>query len=174
MVLQDHVTNWNHYIYIATILMATKLGKMVTYHEDLSLIHSHNILITWSHEITWQTKPIIFQLTQCLPTPNLVGRWLTVRGSQSLKPHDPLLTWPTWGHVTIWKNFISAFIILVATKLFRGLTSGRRFSKQFLKSWMTSAFDYVNFPAFCKFAFIFYLKKNSDVKLLTIFEQDYN
>ena len=30
------------------------------------IIMSHGPLITWSYEIRWQTKPIIFLLPQCL------------------------------------------------------------------------------------------------------------
>ena len=41
---------------------------------------SHDPLITWSCKITWQTKIVIFLLPQRLWLPNLVGRWLTLRG----------------------------------------------------------------------------------------------
>ena len=36
--------------------MATKLARVVTYHEVLALIKSHDTLITWSCKITLQTK----------------------------------------------------------------------------------------------------------------------
>ena len=42
-----------------------------------------------------------------------------------LKPHNPLIRWPTWNHVIIWKLYISAFTILIATILGRVLTSGK-------------------------------------------------
>ena len=50
-----------------------------------------------------------------------------------LKPHDPLIRWPIWGHMTIWKTYISIFTRLTATKLGRVVTSGRRFSTEMLK-----------------------------------------
>ena len=57
-----------------------------------------------------------------------------------LKPHDFFITWPIWGHVTIWKICISYFTRHLATKLGRGrvLTSGKRFSTQTFKSSPTS------------------------------------
>ena len=33
-----------------------------------------------------------------------------------LKPHNPLTTWPLWGHLTIWKIYISTFTKLMATE----------------------------------------------------------
>ena len=36
--------------------MATKLGWVLTYLEGVSLIKSHDPLITWSCEISWRTK----------------------------------------------------------------------------------------------------------------------
>ena len=50
-----------------------------------------------------------------------------------LKPHDPFIAWPTWGHVTIWKIYVSTLTRLMATKLGMLLTSVRRFSTQTLK-----------------------------------------
>ena len=39
--------------------------------------------------------------------------------------HDPLIKWPTWGHVTVWKICISIFMRFIANKLGRLLTLGR-------------------------------------------------
>ena len=36
--------------------MTIKLGRMVTYIEKNSRIMSHDLLATWSHEVTWQIK----------------------------------------------------------------------------------------------------------------------
>ena len=51
VVLQDHVTNKNHYISIRRVPMATKLGKMMTSLDGILLIMSHDHLITWPCEI---------------------------------------------------------------------------------------------------------------------------
>ena len=113
----------------------TKLGKMVTYLEELLFIqlavlfgsrdrlttlyrhyqnaHSYQTwqggdlswgalitkscgaFITWYFEITWPTKPSIFPLKQCLSIANLVGSWITARGSHSYSHMnlDDGITW---------------------------------------------------------------------------------
>ena len=53
--------------------MATKLRRMVTYLDQLAPVESHYPLITWSCEITGQTK-IISPLPQSLWSPNS-ARW---------------------------------------------------------------------------------------------------
>ena len=53
--------------------VATKLDRMVTYLERFLTIMSFITLITWSCEITWETKTIISPLAKCLWPPNLVG-----------------------------------------------------------------------------------------------------
>ena len=58
-----------------------------------------------------------------------------------LKPHDPLITWPT-GHVAILKIYISTSTRHMATKLSTVLTSRRRFSTQTFKSSPTSSLDH--------------------------------
>ena len=52
--------------------------------------------------------------------------------------HDPLIKWPTWGHMTVWKIYISIFLRFMADKLGRLLTLGRIFITQTLKSSRTS------------------------------------
>ena len=55
--------------------------------------------------------------------------------------HDTFIKWPTWGHVTVWKIYISIFMRFIANKaneLDRLLTSGWIFSTQTLKSSQTS------------------------------------
>ena len=54
-----------------------------------------------------------------------------------LKADDTSITWPTRGHVVIWKIYISSFIRLMATKLGKVLTLRRRFSPLTLKSSVT-------------------------------------
>ena len=54
--------------------------------------------------------------------------------------HDPLIKWPTWVHMTVWKIYISTFTRSIANKLGRLLTLGRIFITQTLKSSPTSCF----------------------------------
>ena len=49
---------------------------------------THDPLVTWSCEITWQTETVIYSLPHCLLPPNLPGWRLTLRGSY----HK--VTWP--------------------------------------------------------------------------------
>ena len=51
VVMRNHVKNEN---YICTITMpaATKLGRVVTYHEGLPPMKSYDTLVTWTSEIT--------------------------------------------------------------------------------------------------------------------------
>ena len=76
VVLEDHVTHWNHFSH-TTVPIATKLARMVTYLEGLLPIKSRDTLITWSCKITWQTKTIISHLDGLLP----------------IKSHDSLIMW---------------------------------------------------------------------------------
>ena len=48
VVLQDHVENWNHYIFTTTVLVTTKLDRLLTYLEGFLSMESHDPLITWS------------------------------------------------------------------------------------------------------------------------------
>ena len=66
VVFWGRLTTWNHYISITTMPMATKLGKLVTWHEGLPPIMLLDPLVTWSCEIMWQTKIIISPLPQYL------------------------------------------------------------------------------------------------------------
>ena len=45
--------------------MATKFGRMINYLDGFLPLKSYDLLITWSCEITWQTKTIISPLPQC-------------------------------------------------------------------------------------------------------------
>ena len=66
--------------------MTTKFGRVVTYHEGLPHIKSHDPLITWSAEIMWQTKIIMSPIPKCPWPQNLAGQWLTLSRS-CLKSH---------------------------------------------------------------------------------------
>ena len=71
---QPHVTNENNYFSTTTpLLMATKLGRMVTYLDGLLPIKSHDPLITWSCEIPGQIKSTISLPPECLLSPKLPG-----------------------------------------------------------------------------------------------------
>ena len=59
--LRDHVATWNYYMSTITVSLATKLGKLVTYHEEFASM-LHYPLVPRSCEITWQTKTIISSL----------------------------------------------------------------------------------------------------------------
>ena len=50
-------------------------------------------LVSWSYEISWQTKTIISPLPRCLSPPNLLRVWLTMRGSQSYRT--------TWRYIRV-------------------------------------------------------------------------
>ena len=76
---QHHVTNYKH-ISTTRMLMTTKLGRMVTYPYGLLPIKSHDALIWWSCEITWQTKNIKSPLPHCLWPQNVLGCWITLSG----------------------------------------------------------------------------------------------
>lgn len=60
------------------------------------------------------------------------------------KLHVPLIAWPTRGHETVWKNYNYLYFPLVAAKACRLLTSGRRSSKQTLKSSPSSCLNSTN------------------------------
>ena len=103
---------------------------MVTCQDGLAPIKSHELLITLSFGIMWQTKPIISPFTQWLSTPNLAGWWITARGFYPSQPHDSFNMWTTWGYVAIWKIYISPSIIFMAINIDKVLTPGMSFSTQ--------------------------------------------
>ena len=74
VILRDHVTNKNCYTSTTTMLMATKLGRVGLYNEELPSIIPKGPLITWFCKFTWKTRSIISPLPQSLLSPNLV-RW---------------------------------------------------------------------------------------------------
>ena len=57
--------------------------------------------------------------------------------------HDPLIKWPTWGHVTVWKIYISIFTRFITNKLRILLTLGGIFSMQTLKSSPTCCYVFI-------------------------------
>ena len=87
--------------------------------------------------INLQGTSIGWSFEEDLWIPNYASCWFTVKGS-ALKPHDFLNTWPMWGHMMIWKIYISTFTKFMNTKLGSILTSARRPSTQTLRLSPTS------------------------------------
>ena len=75
----DKVTfiTWSRKITWKIVPMATKLGRMVTYVEQLSPINFLNPLVMWSCNITWQTKTNMYPPPQYQWLPHLADWWLT-------------------------------------------------------------------------------------------------
>ena len=129
VVLWDHMTNQNHYIFTTTAPMATKLGRMVTNLEQLLAILLLYPLVTWSCKITWQTKNIS-PLKQCLRPPNLARCWRTFRGS-----------YPSCGLARSC-NIISTIMVPMNTKLGKGVTYNQELlPKKSHDHWATLACD---------------------------------
>ena len=85
--------------------MASKLGRVVTYHEGLPPIKSYDPLNTWFFEITWQTKTIMPLLKPlCLWPTNLKG-WL--HAMRSICPLSKMNLWSRGIRVQI-KRFAIA------------------------------------------------------------------
>ena len=84
---------WQIWCYISTWIrsIATKYGKVVNYCEGLPPLESHDPLMTWSCEITWQIKNMS---TTTMPlTTKLVGGW----------SYNPSIMWFTNGY-QIWQG----------------------------------------------------------------------
>ena len=81
-----------HCIYTIAMSMVTKLDRVMTYHEELPSIKSHDPLVTWSCRNTWQTKWIYIS-TNRVPTATKLGRMVTYfDGLLPIKSNDPLIT----------------------------------------------------------------------------------
>ena len=88
--------------------MTTKLSRVVTYHERLPFIKSHDFLITLSCVVTWQTKTIVSPVKQWLRPPTLVGWWLTWRVSTCKA---------AWPFIHLVLHYISATTVPIVTKI---------------------------------------------------------
>ena len=71
------------YISINFMLMVTKLGRVVIYHEGSRSTKTHDRLATWSCKITYQTKTIESLLPQPLWPTSLAGWRQTKRSNNS-------------------------------------------------------------------------------------------
>ena len=148
--------------------MITKLGRLVTYLKELLPLELINTKTTvtsqkmmgshlYNHKSLWsyglarshdKLNPLYFSTT-IMPIDTKLNKMTTSRERlPPLKQHDPLIMWPTWGHMAIWKIFISTFTIIMATNLCSVLTSERSFSMETLKSS----------PISCYYCYYFYLK----------------
>ena len=91
-----------------------------------------------THKFAWHTNEVVLwghvtnriHFSTCRrTTENKPGKLMTYCDKlAALKPHDTVITWSAWGHLTNWKIYISTF-----TKLGRVLSSGRRFSTKTLE-----------------------------------------
>ena len=63
VVLQKHVTNENHYLPTTSGSIATRLGRILSYLEQLPLIKLLNPMFIWFCKIKWQIKIISHQQT---------------------------------------------------------------------------------------------------------------
>lgn len=71
--------NWKHYLSTITMLMVTRLYRLVTYLKELSPINSHELPQWNGHgNLQWQAAPI-------------------------LKRYEPLIMWDTWDDMTVEK-----------------------------------------------------------------------
>ena len=79
VVLWDHMTNLKHCVSTTIMLMATKYGWVMTYLAWRLPMKSHDHIIRWSCKIIWQTRIIMYRLTQCLWLSTLAGWRYTIR-----------------------------------------------------------------------------------------------
>ena len=101
--------------------MTTIFGRMVTYLNGLLPINSHDPLITWPCEITWQTKTIISQLPQCQCPPNLTRWWLTRWApTHNVTRLFGLVVFR--DHMTNWNHYISNTTMPMSDKFGRLVT----------------------------------------------------
>ena len=135
------------------VAIITKLGRLVTYPKELlpleliitkTTVTSHKMMGShiYNHKSLWsyglarshdKLNPLYFSTT-IMPIDTKLNKTTTYCGRlPPLKQHDPLIMWPTRGHMAIWKIYISTFTIIMPTNLCRVLTSERNFSMETLK-----------------------------------------
>ena len=97
MTLWHHVTSSDYYISTTTVSMAVTFGGMVTYHEGLLTIKSHNVLIIWSCKVMWQTKIIISstRVTMTTKLDRMVTYFETLKKKSYIHMNDNLTWWVT-------------------------------------------------------------------------------
>ena len=90
-------------------------------------------MILWGHETN---KKQCFHLQK-------------MHGHQETPKYVPLIKWPIRGHVTVWKIYVSTFVMFTINKLGRLQILGTIFSTQTLKSSLTSCL-YIWWPCCCQ------------------------
>ena len=73
------------------VSMPTKLSRVVTYNERLPHIKSCDSMISWSCEVTWQTKNI--STTRVAVATRLSRIATYIHGLRPIKSHDGLTIW---------------------------------------------------------------------------------
>ena len=86
------------FIYTTTMLVATKLGRVSIYNEELYSINLQNLLITWSCKVMRNIRSVISLLQRGQCSQNLASWWLTTRRSthKFTQPSEHVVT---WGHM---------------------------------------------------------------------------
>ena len=91
----DHMTNEKRYITTSTRPFITKFDKEVASDERMLSKKFTYQLITWTHQVTWLLKSVIYLFPQDMWPPKLEECWLVLR---SPKLHCPMSFWSR-GHV---------------------------------------------------------------------------
>ena len=134
------VINQKHYVSIIQYLWSPNLSGW--WHSAESLHLWTGITHQFSSFLRSRDKVDTLYSTCRRPMDTKLGKVLTCREKlPPLKPQDLLIMWQQWGQAMIWKFSISTFTKLMANKLGRMLTLGKRFSTQVLKSSPTALFE---------------------------------
>ena len=77
--------------------MATRPGRMITYLDGFLPLNLHDLLITWSFELTWEHKTIISPIPRSLKLGVMVTYF---EGLLTMKPNNASITWSNKNHYT--------------------------------------------------------------------------
>ena len=106
----DNPLNQKHCISTIAMPMATMLIRVVTYRNNLARINLHDLSLRWVVMLGHVTNNIHYISTCRRPSDTKLGKVLTnCDRLPHLKSCDFLITWPTQGHATFWKKYISTF-----------------------------------------------------------------
>ena len=98
-----HMANKKRYISNSTRYVAINLDRMVVVDKKLQNTNLHVPWNTWSREVLWQIKNVIFPLPRGLWPLKLTGWCLLRRSHHPQWPHDTIVTWSI-------NNVVSPFI----------------------------------------------------------------
>ena len=94
MVLQDHVTNYKHYISPTRAPTATKPHRIVTYNDWVLPVKPYDTLIMWSCKIIAETETTYYISVTTVPMATKFDRMLTYLERLSpIKLTDLFATW---------------------------------------------------------------------------------